>query len=495
MVDREETNHCRPACTAYKDHLCQISKWLPNCNEVLLDIGMELREQRRDSLSLVSFQPYEADVVPPPGPALNRATTFFRWLLRTHVCITGIELIYKWVNVHTQAVLEELPENSRLKKLKVYFSCQATMDTRITTLLPRLHCLEELDCYMSNPTDALVTAVSSLLRNTTCLTSLEFHGVFENGQPPKTFIDALAANSTLKSFELWANWNTNEPPGCLGEYVRNNRLLTKLTLFGEQTDREGLFLDEALYIRATTVLRELRLCVTEPANAASTSWWALVLESISANTSIGYISISSGDNLVCNGRLAITVGLSRYITRVFYIQSRREWDPATFIIPLSDAIRDNYNLLQVDLCNAKVGAEATRCLFTIRETIRRNTCLLERAAAFNQTTALDRDTAAALEKVSRRPALVRELAEKEGIAPCEVARMVRSRLRSVDGLHDYMRLTGVVKECVACAPPVEVGSTQLHDLNTDCWRALRRYLSFDDVTCFTVDRPDKLTPS
>ncbi|KAL1474000.1 hypothetical protein MTO96_038308, partial [Rhipicephalus appendiculatus] len=101
-------------------------------------------------------------------------------------------------------------------------------------------------------------------------------------------------------------------------------------------------------------------------------------------------------------------------------------------------------------------------------------------------------TANALEKVSRHPALVRELAEKEGIAACDVARMVRSRLRSVDGLHDFMRLTGVVKKRVVCAPSVDM---QLHDLNTDCWRVVRQYLSFDDVTRFTVAVADNTTPS
>ncbi|KAL1477355.1 hypothetical protein MTO96_035797 [Rhipicephalus appendiculatus] len=64
---------------------------------------------------------------------------------------------------------------------------------------------------------------------------------------------------------------------------------------------------------------------------------------------------------------------------------------------------------------------------------------------------LDRYTANALEKVSRCPALVRVLAEKEGIAADEVATMIRRRLMSVDGVHDFMRLTGVVKERVTCA--------------------------------------------
>ncbi|KAL1471632.1 hypothetical protein MTO96_039834, partial [Rhipicephalus appendiculatus] len=101
----------------------------------------------------------------------------------------------------------------------------------------------------------------------------------------------------------------------------------------------------------------------------------------------------------------------------------------------------------------------------------------------------------ALEKVSRHPALVRELAEKEGIAADEAARMIRCRLRSVDGMHDFMRLTGVVKERVTCMPPVGDCGVQLQDLNDDCWRLLRRYLSFDDVNRLTITELDDATPS
>ncbi|KAL1424956.1 hypothetical protein MTO96_019815 [Rhipicephalus appendiculatus] len=73
--------------------------------------------------------------------------------------------------------------------------------------------------------------------------------------------------------------------------------------------------------------------------------------------------------------------------------------------------------------------------------------------------------------------------------------MLRSRLRNVEGLNDFMRLTGVVQESVTCGPPVDGSSVQLQDLNHDCWCAVRRYLSFDDVKRFTVTKPDKFPPS
>ncbi|KAH6943310.1 hypothetical protein HPB50_019422 [Hyalomma asiaticum] len=104
-----------------------------------------------------------------------------------------------------------------------------------------------------------------------------------------------------------------------------------------------------------------------------------------------------------------------------------------------------------------------------------------------------RYSASALEKVSRHPALLRELAKRKRMAADEVAYMVRRRLRSIEGLDDFMRLTGVVNESVTCAPPVDGCSKRLDDLNYDCWNLVRRYLSVDDVKRFTFAKPDKPT--
>ncbi|KAL1422467.1 hypothetical protein MTO96_022105 [Rhipicephalus appendiculatus] len=175
---------------------------------------------------------------------------------------------------------------------------------------------------------------------------------------------------------------------------------TSLSLSLYEADQR-LFSSLAKYIRATTVLQELRLCVTSPGDAAYSSCWSLLLESISANTMQHCISLDF-----------------------------KQWYMAN-----------------------------------------------------------------ALEKLSRSPALVRELAQKEGIVADEVARAIRRRLRNVEGLHDFMRLTGVVKECVTCEPPVDGCSVQLEDLNDDCWRLVRRYLSFDDVKRFTTGEQDKSMPS
>ncbi|KAH7985072.1 hypothetical protein HPB52_024327 [Rhipicephalus sanguineus] len=473
---------------------------------------LQLREQPGGSLSLVSFEPTDICLMPSPDLNSFRAKTFLRCLLRSHLCITGLKLRDIWATRYGQFLFDELPRNSRLKKLILRFSFDLPVPTHITTLLPKLRSLEELSCSVSfQRTDALVDAVSALLRTTTCLSSLVFDASFHDNQREKTFLEALAANSTLKSLELRVCWTPDTARGPFGEYVRSNRLITNLTLLCDDVDREGLFLDETLvhngtlstleiqkvcggerttrfltriiaecaalkklticeYIQATTALRELSLRVPRPQcarSAATLSCWTLLFQSISANTSIA-------------------VGLSRNISRASLQLDINEPNATGFVVALSEVISDNYNLVEVSLYSLDVDAEATRSWFTIMDTTRRNSGLVNRAVVFKQSCPLDWYTATALEKVSRHPALLKVLAEKEGIAACDVARMVRSRLCSVDGLHDFMRLSGVVKERVTCVPPIGDSSKQLADLHIDCWRVLRRYLSFDDVKRFAV---------
>ncbi|KAH7944249.1 hypothetical protein HPB52_017639 [Rhipicephalus sanguineus] len=601
--------HFRLPCAAnatHNDQVCPIIDYLPICNELLFDVGMELREQRGGSLYLVCFKPGAAEVVPPRDVDLYRANTFLRWLLRTHVCITGLKLQYKWVTAHSQVILEELPENSRLRKLRVQFDIGDTAaQNHFATLLPRLQYLEELYCYMSPSSDTLLAAMSELLRTTTCLRSLVFYACQEKGQPPKTLIDALAANTTLRSLEMWANWNTAEPPGTLGEYVRSNRLLTKLVLFGEETDREELSLDEALVRNCTlTTLDIHRLCGGETtagfltkilAECASITkltlgglrdeyvniseatltrcgealtqndtleelklsyslwhpdnWIAFfaflpnnthlkklevsnhwpsdygtfvpVLEALANTKSSGRVSFGSYmckpiardfirfgafSRIEIYGELSLKVSVLQRLPALDHFTSLSlglyEADQTLFS-SLAKYVRATAMLQELRLCVSSPGDAAySSCWTLLLESILANTSITlllissSGNLAFNDrlaaTIGLSRYTANALEKVSRRPALVRKLAEKEGMVAGEVARMIRSRLRGVEGLHDFMRLTGVVKECVMCAPPVNGCGVQLEDLNSDCWRLVRQYLSFDDVKA--SPSPSRVTP-
>ncbi|KAL1478290.1 hypothetical protein MTO96_035140, partial [Rhipicephalus appendiculatus] len=88
--------------------------------------------------------------------------------------------------------------------------------------------------------------------------------------------------------------------------------------------------------------------------------------------------------------------------------------------------------------------------------------------------------AAALEQVWRHAGLLQELAEQQSLSVAQVASIIRRGLRSIESLHDFMRLARVVQHSVVCEPCHD-GRPQLDDLNEDCWRLVRRYLVLDDV--------------
>ncbi|KAH8019007.1 hypothetical protein HPB51_015633 [Rhipicephalus microplus] len=196
FFDWQVSEHFCLLCTAGtpssmdSDQACPINDY-QGCNELLFDIGMELREQRGGSLSLVCFRTGEPKVTPLRQSNLDRSNAFVWWLLRTYVCTNGLKLQRKWVTVHTR-IIQKLPDNSRL--------------TRLELECPRGDSVQA-DFAALWITNFLLAAISALLRNTACLTFLVFRVCLVKDQSPQTFINALAANTTLKYLELWVNWN------------------------------------------------------------------------------------------------------------------------------------------------------------------------------------------------------------------------------------------------------------------------------------------------
>ncbi|KAH8038080.1 hypothetical protein HPB51_021637 [Rhipicephalus microplus] len=135
------------------------------------------------------------------------------------------------------------------------------------------------------------------------------------------------------------------------------------------------------------------------------------------------------------------------------------------------------------LCGVTWRSESlSECIdsWTIRCTALRNSEFVARAVQFLTHARCDGYCAAGLERVYRHPALLTELAEVLSIDEAEARERVRQRVRSIEGLQDFMRLAGVVKERFTCLPS-EDGSTQLDALNEDCWSHVRRYLQLSDL--------------
>ncbi|XP_075738526.1 uncharacterized protein LOC119166698 isoform X1 [Rhipicephalus microplus] len=93
---------------------------------------------------------------------------------------------------------------------------------------------------------------------------------------------------------------------------------------------------------------------------------------------------------------------------------------------------------------------------------------------------LERLCAAALDRVYRQPALIAELSKVLAVSEADAVVAVRQGYRSIEGMHEFMRLAGVVMAHVTCQPRDD-GHAQLDALDEQCWAHVRWYLQLDDV--------------
>ncbi|KAH8038078.1 hypothetical protein HPB51_021635 [Rhipicephalus microplus] len=139
-----------------------------------------------------------------------------------------------------------------------------------------------------------------------------------------------------------------------------------------------------------------------------------------------------------------------------------------FLTGLQSGNGENYTLCSATL-EPELSAEPWLSLwFRVRQTACRNSGYVARAAQFLKGTRCDTPCAAALDRVYRHPALVAELSEALSVSEADAIVAVRERFRNIEGMHEFMRLTGVVKARVSCQPRDD-GRTQLDSLNEHCW--------------------------
>ncbi|XP_065304297.1 NLR family CARD domain-containing protein 3-like [Dermacentor albipictus] len=229
------------------------------------------------------------------------------------------------------------------------------------------------------------------------------------------------------------------------------------------------------YIGSTTALRVLKLKVYayQVAQQADNLQWTPIFEGLSKNGSIKVLDLQP--LYVGNAdaeMLADAVKSSRSIRRFCF---RAAGNTTVFLRQFSVDIDKNYVLLDfmIPVCMEETW-------FRVQEVTRRNQSLVALASYFRPGFNCDKRVAAALERVEHHPALVEEVAELTAVSEGEASDAIRAAVRTFQGLHDFMRMAGVVRERVTCHPRDD-GSTQLDDLNEYCWRSVRRYISLDDV--------------
>ncbi|KAH7944224.1 hypothetical protein HPB52_017457 [Rhipicephalus sanguineus] len=208
--------------------------------------------------------------------------------------------------------------------------------------------------------------------------------------------------------------------------------------------------------------------------------WSTILESLSLNTSIREITVytkrKSAEDLE---RLFEVVRSSKTIRslNVYSFTNLNFFPRYNGHLPVE--VSENYSLCSFRLL-AMCEVTPESIWFDMYNTSWRNAGIVARAAHFVNRTRRDRRCALALKTVSRHPALMEELAEVLSVSDAKVASLIQARLSDMQGIHEFMRLAGVVKDRVTCRPRGD-GRKQLHDLNEDCWRHVMRYVQLEDV--------------
>ncbi|KAL3178823.1 hypothetical protein MRX96_009495 [Rhipicephalus microplus] len=210
-------------------------------------------------------------------------------------------------------------------------------------------------------------------------------------------------------------------------------------------------------------------------------WWLALSQSLQRNRSITNFGMGvEGDRVEGAGRLGEAVARSKTIRKIRLLTPLLH-TRVGFLKALCINISENYVL-----CSVCVNWEMlclpweSDWLAVIQNTVNRNLGYRARAAQFLNQARCDISCAAALDRVYRHPALIVELSKVLAVFEADAVVAVRQGYRSIEGMHEFMRLAGVVKTRVTCQPRND-GRPQLDALDEHCWAHVRRYLQLDDV--------------
>ncbi|XP_049273449.1 uncharacterized protein LOC119398990 [Rhipicephalus sanguineus] len=246
----------------------------------------------------------------------------------------------------------------------------------------------------------------------------------------------------------------------------------------------------AVYVCSTSTLQRLDLQLSGIGfPTKSEDWWLPFSGSLLRNRSVTNLGLGV-DVYPRNGFKYLGAAVARSKT----IRELRSltWSSSTrlsFLRGVRAGISENYALCSVALYPKSSYEDWEGDWSFVCDTARRNSGYVARTAQFLQQARCDTPCAAALDRVYRHPALVAELSKVLAISEADAVVAVRQHFRSIEGMHEFMRLAGVVKVHVTCLPRDD-GRPQLNALDEYCWAHVRRYLQLDDVAWYCQSSTD-----
>ncbi|KAH7962831.1 hypothetical protein HPB52_018119 [Rhipicephalus sanguineus] len=310
-------------------------------------------------------------------------------------------------------------------------------------------------------------------------------------------LHCLLANSTVSSLKLTDSFDLLDSKVfsevsvlSFGDFTNVVRLLRELPSYPHITSaRLDIWTGDttlscafADYIESSSTLRKLRLWLgSDGSREDANGWRTSIFASLSRNNSIRELHVTSmhmdeQDVYL----LADSITSSRSIEKVHFGTVTLA-ESGALVRLLSLSIATNYTLLNVSL-DSPVDKEAARHLFIVCDAARRNSDFVALAAQFVTGARRERQVSCALKpwNVYRVMPHCLLLSELTSMSTAEAAATVRSSLRSIEGMQEFMRLAGVVNEGITCSARGDA-CMHLADLNEHCWSHLRRYIKLYDV--------------
>ncbi|KAG0424175.1 hypothetical protein HPB47_000082 [Ixodes persulcatus] len=362
------------------------------------------------------------------------------------------------------AFAEAVRKNTTLKKL----SLDLVQLDDLAEIFVYREFLEALSCNgtiqqvtLGSIYSVLVSQLSELLRETGTERRVTFEVDLSDAE---LFTEALEKCSGLAEMR-YSDWGSKIPvaPSAYQHLMRYYNLEDlDITLWDQQMDDEAVTA-LAEFLASTRTLQSVRLFFhISPAATHA------LLNSISCNRSISSLLISRWTFNKLNANLLWQILRNTDILNDIFLSLHNNSDFKA-LSQFPERLLDNHSLLSADF------SDFQDFQLTVKHVMRRNLSTLYRAVMFVMGSR-GRRYAEAFERVSRSPALVKEVQKSASESKEDAKERVRWAKDYLD--QHFLAAAGVVKDTVKCT---ENGQLQLDQIGLDSWLHIRRYLKVADI--------------
>ncbi|KAG0424176.1 hypothetical protein HPB47_000083 [Ixodes persulcatus] len=362
------------------------------------------------------------------------------------------------------AFAEAVRKNTTLKKLSLNL---VQLDDLAEIFVYRGF-LEALSCNgtiqqvtLGSIYSVLVSQFSELLRETGTERRVTFEVDLSDAE---LFTEALEKCSGLAEMS-YSDWGSKipVPPSAYRHLMRYYNLEDlDISLWDQPMDDEAVT-HLAEFLASTRTLQSVRLCFhISPAATHA------LLNSISCNRSISSLLISRWTFNELNANLLWQILRNTDILNEIFLSLYNNSDFKA-LSQFPERLLDNHSLLSAGF------SDFQDFKLKVKDVMRRNLSTLYRAVMFVMGSR-GRRYAEAFERVSRSPALVKEVQKSASESKEDAKERVRW---AKDYLNQhFLAAAGVVKDTVTCT---ENGQLQLDQIGLDSWLHIRRYLEVADI--------------